>query len=452
MNTKEIITKTAVQYSEPLPKETMEFLRGIAMDYGKVKNYVYGRYSGITSVDRLTLVYSILNEMRYCGFRQQLNLPAVYYELAIAEAVNDIKGMWGMLKNKIRELINVNENLSDNDRLYIRTVLKINSVFAAVLNRHEYEMPEKTKGMELDTKRLNNLICRMVRRHLEAPKQEKSNSFTVSPAGYRYADGGLYLTGRVSRKRVFIPIKGDWKPDRQLRIIIRENDVKIGFPVDVAARIRKDYTNTVYAYIGYSDMLTLSNGNIYGEHLSDFVSPETERLADKNRERGKIYSAYREIELKSGESGNQIRENIKENNLGRKKYDGQKQRIREKTQNFINAEINRMFREEKPEKIVITRPVMKNRTRNYSKTLNRKLSRSFRGYIREQLIFKCRLNTVELVEISSKGTGSICSECGSEGKRVKADFICEVCGYCSTIAINSARNIEKIAKSAESRK
>ena len=48
MNTKEIITKTAVQYSEPLPKETMEFLRGIAQDYCKVKNYVRGQaYAGI---------------------------------------------------------------------------------------------------------------------------------------------------------------------------------------------------------------------------------------------------------------------------------------------------------------------------------------------------------------------------------------------------------------------
>ncbi len=33
------ITKTIWQYSEPLPQETMEFLKGIASDYSKVKNY-----------------------------------------------------------------------------------------------------------------------------------------------------------------------------------------------------------------------------------------------------------------------------------------------------------------------------------------------------------------------------------------------------------------------------
>lgn len=69
----------------------MEFLKGIALDYCKVKNYIYKRYSGIKNLNRLTPVYSILNEMRYCGLREQLNLPVVYYELAIADAIADIK-------------------------------------------------------------------------------------------------------------------------------------------------------------------------------------------------------------------------------------------------------------------------------------------------------------------------------------------------------------------------
>ena len=461
MKTEEIITKTAALYSGPLTDETMEFLRGIAQDYCKVKNYVYRRYSGIANANRLTPVYSILNEMRCCGLRQQLNMPAVYYELAIAEAVGDIKGMWGMLKNKIRTLINENENLSEEDRLYLRTVLKINSTFAAVLNRQEYDMPDKVKDIELDIKRLNNLLCRLARRHLKTPKQQKADSFLVSPNGYRTDENGLYLTSRTPRSRVFIAVKGIADANRQLRIIIRENSVKIVFPVDVEARKRKDYTNTVYAYIGYSDMLTLSNGNVYGKDLGSLVTPETERLSEKNKARGRIYAAYaadkgrnREeipgngIAAAGQKAGNEsLKKKLEENNLGSKKYDAQKRRMREKTQNFINAELNRMFREEKPEKIVVTKPVTKNRAKNYSKVLNRKMSRSFRGYIRDQIAFKCRLNMVELIEISSKGTGSVCSNCGKEGKRVKADFICDSCGYRSTIAVNSARNIERIEKS-----
>ena len=90
MSTDNTVTKTVWQYSELLPEETMAFLRGIAADYCKVKNYVYGRYSGIRSLNNLTPVYNILNEMRGCGLREQLDLPAVYYELAIADAVTNI--------------------------------------------------------------------------------------------------------------------------------------------------------------------------------------------------------------------------------------------------------------------------------------------------------------------------------------------------------------------------
>ena len=141
MSTGGTVTRTIWQYSDPLPEETMAFLRGIAADYCKVKNDVYRRYSGVKNLDRLTPVYSILNEMRYCGLRERLNLPAVYYELAIADAVADIKGSWGIVKNKLRELITANENLSADDRQYLRTILKVNSTYASILTYQEYELP-----------------------------------------------------------------------------------------------------------------------------------------------------------------------------------------------------------------------------------------------------------------------------------------------------------------------
>ena len=57
------MTKIVWQYSEPLPEETMTFLRGIAEDCCKVKNYVYERYSGVKNLNSLTPVYTILNEI-----------------------------------------------------------------------------------------------------------------------------------------------------------------------------------------------------------------------------------------------------------------------------------------------------------------------------------------------------------------------------------------------------
>ena len=134
---------------------------------------------------------------------------------------------------------------------------------------------------------------------------------------------------------------------------------------------------------------------------------------------------------------------IERNNLGKMKYDSMKTRERIKTQDYINSELNRMLKWEKPARIVIVRPVTKNRTKHYSAEANLKLNRSFTGDIRKRLAFKCQVHSIELVEIISKGTGSICAACGMEGKRWKGEFTCENCGQKTTIALNSARDIEK---------
>lgn len=432
-------TKTVCQYSEELPEETMDFLKGIATDYCKVKNYTYQKYSGIRSLNKLTPVYSILNEMRYCGLREQLNLPAVYYELAIADAVADIKGRWGILKNKIGDLITANENLSSDDRTYLRTVLKMNNIYASILNHQEYEMPRNAEGLEIDIKRLNSLLCRLTRKYLTMPQTENTDSFRISPNGYSYKEGAIRVVCRIPRKRIAIPLKDNRIFDRQIQIQIKKNSVVLTIPIETRIKKHNDYISTVYVHIGYKDMFTLSNGNIYGKALDSIVSPETERLNKKNQARRKMYTVYE----KSTESGNRKKaDNIENNNLGKEKYNKQKSKERNRTTAFINSEINRMLDIEKPSKIVITKPITKNKTKYYSKSMNRNLSRSFSGYIRERLAYKCKVHSIELAEINAKGTGSVCSSCGAEGILQKTEFICGNCGTKISKALNSAKNIQ----------
>lgn len=434
------VTKTIWQYSMPLPDETMEFLRGVAADCCKVKNYVYGKYSGVRSFNNLTPVYNILNEMRHCGLREQLNLPVVYYELAIADAVTNIKCNWGTVKKRVGDCITANENLSDCDKIYLRTVLKMNGVYAAILNRQEYEMPRNAAGLDIDVKRLNNLLCRLTRRYLTQPKTDGTDTFRVSPNGYSYKNGAIRIVCRVPRKRVSIPLRDSRTFDRQIQVQIRQHDVALAVPVEAKVKRHQDYASTIYIHIGNKDMFTLSNGNVYGALLEELTNPETERLAAKNRERRKMYTAY----TQSAEDGDAAKSaKIEANNLGKLKYDRQKEREKEKTTTFINSEINRMIRTEKPARIVITKQVTKNKTKIYAKSANRKLARSFNGYIRERLAYKCKIHSIELVKISSKYTGNICSVCGAEGKRQGKEFVCESCGAKTTIALNSARNIEQ---------
>jgi len=418
----------------------MVFLRGIATDCCRVRNYVYGKYAGIKNLNNLTPAYNILNEMRHCGLREQLNLPAVYYELAIVDAIKNIKCNWGTVKNKIRECITANENLSEADKMYLRTVLKMNGVYTAVLNREGYEMPRNAAGLDIDTKRLNNLLCRLTRRYLKQPQTEGAESFRVSPNGYSYRDNAIRIVCRVPRQRISIPLRDSRTFHRQIQVQIRENDVALAVPVEAKVKTHPDYTNTVYIYIGRQDMFTLSNEHIYGASLETLTDPETERLARKNRERYKIYTAYAQRAV----DGNAKKvQNIEINNFGKLKYNRQKEKEREKTKTYINSEINRMIEAEKPSRIVITKAVTRNKTKIYARSANRKMTRSFNGYIRERLSYKCKVHSIELVEISSKHTGKKCAVCGKEGQRMGKAFRCENCGLNTTIALNSAKNIQQ---------
>ncbi len=440
------ITKNIRQYSRPLDEETMDFLRGIALDYARVKERVYQRYSGIRHIGHLTPVYDILTEMRRSGLRQDLNLPVVYFELAIADAVSDIKTMWAVLKDNLREKVRDRENLTDDERHYLYTALKYPSFFEAILNEREFPMPEQVKDLDADAARMNNMLRRLVRKYRRTPVVRRTDTFRCTPAGFRYRDGGIAVVSRIPRKRVYIPLKDDNTTDRQIAVTVRENDIVIAINLDVPVRVHMDYTNTVYAHIGYKDALTLSNGHVYGESLNALVTPETYWLDHKNRSKADYRDQYK-ASVQCGDMQKAGR--IEKNNLGREKYDEHKARERRKTEQFINAAINRMMKEEKPQVIVITKRVKRNRTKYGYRNLNRKLSRRFEGFIRQRLEFKCRENGIELVEISSKGTGSVCSLCGAGGKAVKEGFRCENCKAVIPIGLNGARNIERKAKDIE---
>lgn len=281
MEKEAVITKTVWQYTEFLPEETMEFLKGIAADYAKVKASTYKRYSGVGSLEKLASVYDIMTEMRHCGLREHLGLPSVYYELAVRDAVSDIKGMWGMLKNKIRTLITANESLSGDDRMYLRTVLKLDKVYAAVLTHEDYPMPEKAVGLNIEVKRLNNLLCRLTRRYLVKPMVGSANSFCVSPAGYSYKNHALYLVSRIPRRRVMLPLKDSKTSTRQIRICIKEEYAMIAVLAEVKKKKHGDFQNTIYVHLGSRTMCTLSSGSVYGEELGKRSSEKSELLLKK---------------------------------------------------------------------------------------------------------------------------------------------------------------------------
>lgn len=420
------ICRTVRQYnSRPVSGEDMRKLQEIAVDYCRIKNYVYARYGSIASLPKLYPGYTIQNEMTRSGLRDCMEMPSVYFYLAVFDALGDIKSQWTRTKTKILELVGKNEHFSSEEKHYLCFLLKINNAFEAVLNQREAVLPQDIQkryeelSAKIDAERLHRYLCRQVRRYHVRQHTDQVAGFSLTERAYRYGDHGIYISTREKRKRVFIPLTDNNRYKRQLylKLYPEQNRVEIHVPMEVAVRVHEDYVHQTGVAMGYYTMLTTDSGHCYGKELGKYQTEYTEWISVQTAR----YNRNRD------------------SNPGRKKYSAGKRRLTERMHSYINHELNRFFETEKPQTVYVVKlPVSQGG--GVSRKINHSVSMWQRGYIRSRLIQKCREKSVELVEVLGKGISSECSECGASGRKENGIFFCSTCGYREAEKVNAAKN------------
>ncbi len=423
------VCKTVCQYNkEPISESDMRKLLEIASDYSKVKEYVYQRYSGPSSLPKLYPGYTIQNEMTDSGLRKELGLPSVYFYLAVFEALSDIKGQWTRIREVIQKRIGQNENFTPEEKHYLRFLMKAGGAFEAVLNRKEImlqgDMQKQREKLEreVDSKKLHNYLRRQARKHQEKLHTNGAEGFSVGERAYRYGNHGIYLAIKEKRKRIFIPLTDNNQYQSQLyiRLYPEERKLKIHVPLYVSIRSHPDYNNQVGLAMGMRAMLTTDQGHKYGEHLG---------------ERHMEYAAWvRE------QAGSYSRN--KESNPGRKKYYRKKKRYEEQLHSYINQELNRFLQTEKPAILYLPKLPGPNPS-GVSKTINHSVTLWQRGYIRSRLYQKCREQSIKIIEVMGKDISNLCSQCGERGKKQDGTFFCSSCGVQADERTNAACNAKK---------
>jgi len=471
------ICRTIHQYSsKTIPYEDMCKLQEIAEDYGRVKNYVYQRYGGIRSLPKLYPGYTVQNEMTESGLRAQLQMPSVYFYLAVFDALGDIKSQWTRTKNSVLAAINANEGFCPEEKHYLRFVMKVTGCFDNLLNGREPVIPQVMKGqyehilLELSQrfpdreplltdrkhdrkvdgqqdrktdsqqdsslsqaehlKRLNRYLCRQVRKYHRSLHTDRIDGFAVSERAYRYGKKGeqygIYLSTKENRKRVFIPLTDENGYKKQLYIKLKpeQGSVEISVPIEVRVKSHEDYTREIGLSAGIWQMFTTDQGKVYGERFGELHR----ELAEYMRAAGQTYRREHH------------------NNPGRSKYRARKARLDAGLEAYVNQEINRMLAAEKPQIIYLPRlPATSLAGRrqeiNYSINVWRK------GYIKKRLMQKCKENSIQLVEVMGREISTECSVCGAAGSvqigrggYSKGKFCCENCGYEADKKENAARN------------
>lgn len=273
---------------------------------------------------------------------------------------------------------------------------------------------------DVDVHRLNQYLRRQVRRHLVKPHTDTADGFTVSPKGYRYADHGIYLSIKESRKRLFIMLTDNHCYTRQvyLRLCPEEGNIIINVPVEIRQRHPAGYGGEMGLALGMRCMFATDRGTVYGEKYLEYQAA----LADYVQERLSRH-----------------RRNAK-NNPGIKKYSAGKARLEAALHTYVNKEINRMLETEKPG--IIYFPKLPGVTKaGVNKKVNATVSMWQKGYVRSRLEQKCRERSIEMVEVFGKRISALCSRCGAEGKKDGYMFCCDSCGLEMPERQNTAENI-----------
>lgn len=423
------LCKTVHQYNKtPLSDSDMQRLQEIADDYRHVKNYVYERYGGIGGLPKLYPGYTVQNEMTQSGLREQLGLPSVYFYLAVFEALADIKNQWTQAKARVSEAVRAHAGLAEEEAHYLRFILKVNNAMSAILNQEEVHLTRELQeqydrlALAVDTRRLDNYLKRQVRKTLAKLHTEKAEGFAVTKQAYRYGEHGIYIAAKEKRRRIFIPLTDGNSYERQLYVKLdrEKKGIELLVPIDVSVREHEEYQHEIGLSLGMFTMLTTDSGHTYGETLGEFVTAEAEWVRQQN-------AIYRQN---------------KTENPGRKKYREQKRRLDAALRTYVNAELNRFLREEKPQILYLPRLPAQSRA-GQVKEYNRSIRMWKRGYIRERLQQKCREHSIETVEVFGKDISRECCECGALGKKEGHRFRCTECGLEISDRVNAAKNAIK---------
>jgi transposase len=216
-----------------------------------------------------------------------------------------------------------------------------------------------------------------------------------------------------------------------------ENSLEILVPIDVKTKTHEDYTNEIGINMSIYTMLTVSNGNRYGDELGT-------KLAEKAKWIGSHRTKFKE------------QQSIDTNIIGRKKYQSNKQKIDETLHIYINTELNRFIKTEKPSVIYMPKLPSNAFGGNYSSN-NYMTTIWEHGYIRKRLAQKCEENNIKLVEVYAKNISNECSKCSAHsniatgsrfiGRKKDGKFICSVCGYIIDEKTNAALNALKRGRS-----
>ena len=376
--------------------------------------------------------------------------------VAVEQSAATIKSNWTTTKKKVKKAIAQNENLTKDDKHYLYLCLKHTPTLYNILNYKKVDYAtDCLKDLKVDVHRLNNLLRRYIRRYKTKSYTNKANVILTSNLYKFDLNNNIFsFTGKKKNSKVTITLIGNipkLKGTLELVKNQKSNQYYLHVPLDriIIKKEMTEQSEILGLDVGITDLITLSNGSIYGANSAELFYTLSDNLVNKNRSR--LFSYKRQLEerilTEQEESEKAILEqklkNLENNNLGSKKRISKISKYKSRIVSHINCELNKMIKEEDIKEIVREDLTWSSKKKNVSKKQQNRFSTWSKGTLLERLSVKLAENGITETIVNPAYTSQVCCKCNHLGNRKGKEFKCSNCNLSIDADFNASINTKK---------
>lgn len=420
-----------------------------------IKNYVWSRYNGIGSLLKQS-GWTIRDELIQKDLLSK-KITKTLSRVAVEQSAATIKSNWTTTKKKVKKAIAQNENLTKDDKHYLYLCLKHTPTLYNILNYKKVDYAtDCLKDLKVDVHRLNNLLRRYIRRYKTKSYTNKANVILTSNLYKFDLNNNIFsFTGKKKNSKVTITLIGNipkLKGTLELVKNQKSNQYYLHVPLDriIIKKEMTEQSEILGLDVGITDLITLSNGSIYGANSAELFYTLSDNLINKNRSR--LFSYKRQLEerilTENDPSKKSILElklkNLENNNLGSKKRISKISKYKSRIVSHINCELNKMVKEEDIEEIVREDlNWISKKKKNVSRKQQNRFSTWSKGVLLERLSVKLAENGIKETIVNPAYTSQVCCKCNHLGSRNGKVFKCLNCNLNIDADFNASINTKK---------
>ena len=420
-----------------------------------IKNYVWSRYNGIGSLLKQS-GWTIRDELIQKDLLSK-KITKTLSRVAVEQSAATIKSNWTTTKKKVKKAIAQNENLTKDDKHYLYLCLKHTPTLYNILNYKKVDYAtDCLKDLKVDVHRLNNLLRRYIRRYKTKSYTNKANVILTSNLYKFDLNNNIFsFTGKKKNSKVTITLIGNipkLKGTLELVKNQKSNQYYLHVPLDriIIKKEMTEQSEILGLDVGITDLITLSNGSIYGANSAELFYTLSDNLVNKNRSR--LFSYKRQLEerllTENDPSKKSILElklkNLENNNLGSKKRISKISKYKSRIVSHINCELNKMVKEEDIEEIVREDlNWISKKKKNVSRKQQNRFSTWSKGVLLERLSVKLAEKGIKETIVNPAYTSQVCCKCNHLGSRNGKVFKCLNCNLNIDADFNASINTKK---------